>query len=538
MSDEIRKDPVRQDTAGSTPDPADADPTTLGRRDLLKALASLPVLGVFFAGWYQKKLADDAKRAAIIGELGISEGPPAVILNAVSNPPGDRVRVGMVGFGGEGESLGRCLGFAHPDWIEAERQNHLDNPANKSLEVFMGQEDLNVSIVAVCDLFDIRAERAQAAAASTESPGASGAGRATRYTRYTDLLESDVDAVVVATPDHWHSRITLDAVAAGKHVYCEKALTRTEDEALAVYDAVTGSDIVFQLGHQTRQSESHIKAREVVEADILGQISLVEVTTNRNAPWGAWVYGMDERGTAETIDWDQFQEPSENKVPFSPERFFRWRCWWDYGTGLSGDLLSHEYDAVNGILQLGIPHSMVSSGGIYYFKDGREVPDVWQAVGEYPDRDLTLVYSATLANSLYRGQVFMGHDATMTVSETVEVTADQYSTRFGDQIAADLIDPSQPMFTYNPKTGGVDAVTSATAAYFAKRGLLYTYRDGRMVNSYHLHIKEWIDAIRGNATTSCGIEEAFEEAITCHMATKAYREDRKVFWDPVARRIV
>jgi hypothetical protein len=84
----------------------------------------------------------------------------------------------------------------------------------------------------------------------------------------------------------------------------------------------------------------------------------------------------------------------------------------------------------------------------------------------------------------------------------------------------------------------VDAVTSATAAYFAQRGLLYTYRDGKMVNSYHLHIKEWIDAIRGNATISCGIEEGFQEAITCHMATRAYREDRKVHWDPVARRIV
>jgi predicted dehydrogenase len=521
-------------------DPAAQEPGTegIGRRDLLKALASVPVLGVFFAGWYQEKLADDAKRAAIIDQLGISDGPPAVILNAVSSPPGDRLRVGIVGFGGEGESLGRCLGFAHPDWIENERKNTLDNPANKALETFTSQEDLNVSIAAVCDVFDARAERAQAAAASTDNPGRSGAGQAARYRRYTELLDSDVDAVVVATPDHWHSRMVLDAVAAGKHVYCEKCMTRTEEEALAVYDAVSASDIVFQLGHQNRQSESHIKAREVVEAGVLGHISLVEVTTNRNAPWGAWVYGLDERGTAETIDWEHFQEPSENKVPFSPERFFRWRCWWDYGTGLSGDLLSHEFDAVNQILKLGIPHSVVSSGGIYYFKDGREVPDVWQAVCEYPDRDLTMMYSSTLANSLYRGQVFMGHDATMQVSETVQVTADQYSTRYGDQIAADLVDPSRPMFTYNPKSGGVDAVTSATAAYFAQRGLLYTYRDGKMVNSYHLHIKEWIDAIRGNATISCGIEEGFQEAITCHMATRAYREDRKVHWDPVARRIV
>ncbi|NNM34899.1 MAG: gfo/Idh/MocA family oxidoreductase, partial [Gemmatimonadetes bacterium] len=162
--DATRNDP-RSDTDGT------ADPTGIGRRDLLKALASVPVLGVFFAGWYQKKLTDDAKREAIMAELGLEGRAPAVIPNAVSRPPGDRVRVGIVGFGGEGESLGRCLGFAHPDWIEMEAENHRNNPANKSLEVFMGQEDLNVSIAAVCDLFDVRAERAVMAAANANGPG-------------------------------------------------------------------------------------------------------------------------------------------------------------------------------------------------------------------------------------------------------------------------------------------------------------------------------------------------------------------------------
>lgn len=524
MNDEIKKDTVE---AGG-----------IGRRDLLKGLASLPVLGVFFVGWYQKKLADDAKRQAIMAELGLGDGAPAFIPNAISRPPGDRVRVGIVGFGGEGESLGRCLGFAHPEWVENERKATEEQPTNRALQTYLDQEDLNVSLAAVCDVFDVRAERAIAAASNAYGPGQATAGPATRYRRYTDLLESDVDAVVVSTPDHWHTRIVCDAVAAGKHVYVEKAMTRTEEEAHRMYDAVTASDIVFQVGHQQRQSESHIKAREVVEAGVLGPISLVEVTTNRNAPWGAWVYGIDERGTSETIDWEHFQEPSPNKVPFSPERFFRWRCWWDYGTGLSGDLLSHEYDAVNQILDLGIPETAVSSGGIYYFKDGREVPDVWQAVMEYPDKELTLVYSATLANSRWRGRVIMGHDATMEVDETLTITADEYSTRFSEKIEEDIIDPNQPMFTYHPGSDGVDAVTSASAAYFAKRGLLYTYRDGKLVNSYHLHIKEWIDVIRNGGATSCGIERGFEEAITCHMATRAYQEDRKVRWDPITRRIV
>ena len=159
------------------------------------------------------------------------------------------------------------------------------------------------------------------------------------------------------------------------------------------------SGVVFQLGHQNRQLESHEKAREVVEKGIIGPINLVESTTNRNDPIGAWVYEIHPEASPRTIDWAQFQEAAESDAPFSAERFFRWRCWFDYATGLAGDLFSHEFDAVNQILSIGIPHSVVSSGGIYFYKDGRDVPDVFQGVCEYPDRDLTLMYSATLSNS-------------------------------------------------------------------------------------------------------------------------------------------
>ncbi len=364
--------------------------------------------------------------------------------------------------------------------------------------------------------------------------------------------------MIIATPDHWHSEMTIAAAAEGIHVYCEKCMTRTEQETHAVYDAVTNSDIVFQLGHQNRQSEAHMKAREVIEANVLGPITLVEGTTNRNTPWGAWVWDIHEEGNPQTIDWDLFEGPAPNRVPFNLERFFRWRCWYDYGTGLSGDLLSffrwrcwydygtglsgdllsHEYDGVNMILQLGIPKSCVASGGIYYFKDGRDVPDVFQAAYEYPDRDLTFVYSATLANGYYRGLNFMGHDASMRVSGTLSVQADGNSTRYEQKIKDGIIDTSRPMFTYRPGFKGIDAITSATAEYFVSRGLLYTYRGGRRVSAYHLLIADWLDVIRNGGETSCNIERGFEEAITCHMATRSFQENRKVEWDPVARKIV
>ena len=521
---------------------AEAEPGTpvIGRRDLLSALASIPVLGVFVYNVLEKKARDDVRRRVILGELGISERGPAFVPEAISRSPGDAIRVGVIGFGGEGESLARHAGFAHPDWVEEMRQAAADDPSNTRLKGFMEQEDLNIVVTGICDVFDVRAERGLAAAQCDVGPAA---GRslpsAKRYRDYRELLASDdVDAVIIATPDHWHSRMAIDAITAGKHVYLEKCMTRTADEAIALANAVRGSNIVFQLGHQNRQAESHMKAREVIEKEILGPITLVETTTNRNDPWGAWVWEIHEQGNPDTIDWERFEGPAAHKVPFNLERFFRWRCWFDYGTGLSGDLLSHEYDAVNQILHLGIPASVVSSGGIYFFKDGRDVPDVFQAVMEYPDRDLTLVYSATLANGNNRGVVFMGHDASMRVGTGLTVTADGSSTRYKERIEERTIDPSRPMFTYQPGFKGVDAVTSATEEYFVSRGLLFTYRGGRRVSAYHLHIKEWLDVIRNGGKTSCNIDRGFEEAITCHMATESYLRGRRVSWDPVRQRIV
>jgi predicted dehydrogenase len=348
----------------------------------------------------------------------------------------------------------------------------------------------------------------------------------------------DIDAVIIAAPDHWHAQMIVDAVQAGKHVYCEKCMTRTEEEVFKVADAVRGSKLVFQLGHQNRQLESHRKAREIVQRNVLGKVTLVETTTNRNDPTGAWVYDILPQGNPQTIDWDQFQGPAPKRVPFSKERFFRWRCWFDYGTGLAGDLLSHEYDAVNQILDLGIPRSATASGGVYFYKDGREVPDVFQVVYEYPERELTLVYSATLGNGRARGKVFMGHDASMEVGSGVRVLVDSGSTRYKDWLKQEVVDTDHPLLSYRPGYKGVDAVTSATEEYFASRGLLFTYRGGRRVSTLHLHVKEWLDCIRNGGQPSCGIERGVEEAITCHMATQSYRLGRKVQWDPVRRMIV
>ncbi len=523
-----------RDTRDETNDALGVD-----RRNLFKGLASLPLLGALGWGAAKKRGGENAKRREILEKLGVSGEAPAIIDQAQSRPPSDRTNLGIIGNGGEGEALLRGAGFAHPEVLESWRQAARDNPRNQRLADFMAQGDLNLELTAVCDVFDVRAERGIAISMQETRPGGGQDRPATRYRHYQELLDSpEVDAVVIATPDHWHSQMTIDAATAGKHVYCEKCMTRTFEEVGPMVEAVKSSGIKFQLGHQNRQLESHEKAREVYDKGILGNVTLIETTTNRNSPGGAWVYDIHPEGSPETIDWEQFQGPTPNKVPFSKERFFRWRCWFDYGTGLSGDLFSHEYDAINQIMGLGIPRSAVASGGIYQFQDGRDVPDVFQVAMEYPDHDLTLLYSATLASGRSRGKVFMGHDATMEVGGNLRVIAETESTRYRDLIERQVIDTNRPILTYRPGFKGVDAVTTATEEYFASRGLLFTYQGGRRVSTHWLHIGEWLDCVRNGGQPSCDIDRGFEEAITCHMGTESYLQGRRVTWDPVTKTIV
>ncbi len=531
----------------------DSKDMAITRRNLLKGLASFPVIGAFALGTWRKKRYEDLLRSNVQQAVDISGEAPVLSGSDKKDPV---IRLGIIGYGGRGESLLRAAGFAVPQLLDNWKKAAALDSKNKRYEDFLAQEDLNIKVTAVCDVFDIRTENALKAAANPDREGTDGKfiPGAKKYKNYRELLRAeDVDAVIIATPDHWHAEMAIEAARNGKHVYLEKAMTRTVEETFRLRDAIKNNPVVFQLGHQGRQTESYMKAREAIEKDVLGKVSLIEVCTNRNDPNGAWVYKIHPEAGPHNIDWEHFEEPCENKHPFSLERFFRWRCWWDYGTGLAGDLLTHEYDAINQIMRLGIPYSAVSSGGVYFYKDKkaghyvdeiRDVPDVWQAVLEYPERDLTLLYSATLANNKNRGKMIMGHDGYMEVDNNLTIYPDRSSTKYREKIEKGIIDPDLPIFTYIPGRSNVDAVATATEKYFASRGLMYTYRGGKRVDTTFLHIKEWIDCIReslhsGNLIQpGCNIDEGFAEAITAHMATIAYRENRKVYWDAERQKVV
>jgi len=534
-------------------------PQSQGRRNAIKALATVPVLGAMAYGVYKKQKHDNTLRD-VSDVFNISGDTKSI---APLKADGQTIRIGVIGYGGRGEYLLRAAGFATPerlqDWMDEAKKNKKDT----RYKDFKEQEDLNIVFAGVYDIFDTNAERAISAGANIYREGVGGKmGPAPkRYKHYSEMLaDPDIDAVVIATPDHWHCTMAIDAAKAGKHVYVEKPLSWTVPETYTARQVIKDTGVVFQLGHQGRQIDSYNKAKEIIDKDLLGPISLVEVCTNRNDPNGAWVYGLDPTANPQTINWKEFEGPEnaikeymdymtkynleryigpDERSKFSLERFFRWRCWWDYSTGLSGDLLTHEYDAINQLMGVGIPHSATSSGGVYFFKDGRTVPDVLQTTFEFPDKNMTMLYSATLASNRNRGKVIMGHDASMEVGDMLTVKIDPASTRYKEKLEQGIIKPDVPFYTYVPGKSKVDAVTSATELYFAQRGLLYSYLGGKRYDTTFLHVREWLEAIRDRSKkTSCDIDAAFEEAITAHMGTRAYLEGRTMYWDKDKEEIV
>ncbi len=512
--------------------------TKMSRRTVVKALAGLPVLGLFGHQVLKKRNYDLEKRQAVIKELGLDTMEFPASDYGTGKPGGDLIRIGIIGYGSRGDQLANSLGFMHPDGVKSRHERG-------TLTEWLEQEYLNVAITGICEVFDLHAENGLATAENEIRPGGKDAPKipVKRYKHYHEMLDDkDIDAVIISTPDHHHGQMTVDAAKAGKHIYCEKSVALTENEVNELYSAVKDSGVVYQLGHQITQNVLYQQAKEIIKRDILGKITLVETASNRNTASGAWIRHLDSEGhprpgSENTIDWYQWLGNAPY-APFSTDRFYNWTKYFDYNTGLIGQLFTHEYDSVNQLLNLGIPKSVNSSGGIYYWKDGRDMADLLHIVMEYPDREMTLLYSGNLASSRRRGRVFMGHDASMEIGNNVIIYADRNSTRYQQGIESGLISPDSPMISYNPGAEQIDAVTSASERYYASRGLTTTTINGRRVDVTHLHLREWINCIREGGQPSVNIEMAYDEGMACVMAHLAYVENRVVEWDEVNRKII
>jgi predicted dehydrogenase len=233
-----------------------------------------------------------------------------------------------------------------------------------------------IQCVAVCDLYDSRHQAAREAV-KQEVP-------ATR--KYKEILDrKDVDAVIVAVTDHQHRRVLEDACAAGKDVYCEKPMSHTVDDGFAMVNAAHKANRMVQIGSQRVSSVLYAKAKEIYDSGKLGDVFEIAAYWDRNTASGAWVYPIPPDANEQTIDWTTFLGDAP-KRPFDPVRFFRWRCFADYGEGLAGDLFVHLISGIHFITGTNsVAQRAQSTGGLFRWKDGREMPDLIETLYEYPN---------------------------------------------------------------------------------------------------------------------------------------------------------
>jgi predicted dehydrogenase len=385
------------------------------------------------------------------------------------------------------------------------------------LEAFKGVP--GVKPLVACDVYDGHLERAKEVAPGIE----------TTRDYQSVLKRSDIDAVVIATPDHWHHRMVLDALEERKHVYVEKPMTWNIEQGKDIVAATQKSGMVVMVGAHGKTTAQVAKAREIVKSGILGKVNMVRMENNRNTPEGAWVYPVPPDASPQTIDWARFLGNAP-KRPFSPEVFFRWRCWWEYSGGVATDLFVHLLTSLHEIMDVTAPKSAVSQGGLYRWDDGRTVPDVMNTIYEYPENFIADMY-VNLGNAHgLHGTVFKGSEGTMLLPER------------GPMSGGIIVYPEA-----KPAPAQRYAVAcwpeKMRAEYYEALG--YT-ADGRpktplpptpsaqeiKVERGPQHHEYFIMSIRDGSPSKESAAEGHYAAAGAHLANLAYRRGRRMQWDP------
>lgn len=300
------------------------NPHKRSRRDFLKIAGAAGAIGV--------------TRHTVLGSNPAQDPAPTV-------SPNDRIQIAVIGAGGQG--MGDTTTALRVPGIE---------------------------LVAAADLYTGRLARAREIW-----------GEKIQTTRdYREILaRPDVDAVIIATPDHWHTQIATDAMTAGKDVYLEKPMVHSLREGHPLIEAQRKTGRILQVGSQRVSSLIYQKARDLLAQGAIGELNLVEAWWNRNSAIGAWQYSIPPDASSETVDWDRFLGRAPRRE-FDATRFFRWRNYRDYGTGVAGDLFVHLFSGMHFVVGAAGPTRAFATGGLRYWNDGRDVPDVMMGLFDYP----------------------------------------------------------------------------------------------------------------------------------------------------------
>jgi len=369
----------------------------------------------------------------------------------------DRIRAGVIGTGNRGQFLMTAAALL-PD----------------------------VAQVAVCDLYQGTLAKGLALAA----PGAESYGD---YRRILD--RKDIEAVIIATHNHWHHRIAVDALSAGKDIYLEKPMTHKLEESPEIVAAARRHNRIVQIGTQRRSSPVHQKARQMVASGMLGKVVFARVFWSRNSTNPQWRYPIPKDASPQTIDWETFLKPTVRR-PFDAARFFQWFCYWDYCTGIAADLLVHSLDAAHMVLNLKAPERVVADGDIYFWKDGRECPDTMSAIFHYPE-GVQVNFSCTFSNSQ-------------------PGTREQF---FGKDGTIDIVNERQLFFYPEPQAEKKREDFSVSNIALAERG------------AAQLHVQNFFECVRSRKPANCPAQTGEASALCAHLATIALREQRMVRWD-------
>lgn len=416
---------------------------------------------------------------------------PARIPSSWEVPPSDRVRFGIIGVGMQGSGL-LATAVSLP----------------------------GVECVAASDLYDGRHALAKEIAGS----------KITTTRRYKELLENkEIDCIVAAVPDHWHKQVFVDAVSAGKDIYCEKPMSHSAADGIEMVNAAKNTGRITQIGSQRVSSVICAKARELLSQGIIGDLNLVEASLGRNDPTGAWVYPVPPDLSTQTLDWDTWQG-TVPKRPFDGKLFARWRCWKEYGTGVAGDLLVHLVSGMNYMLGWNEPPMRVTSiGGILRFIDGRNMPDVQATLYEYGKIPVYLRLNLGCETpEVYRFQGSKGilEVTEFTITHYPQTGEDSAPSYYAFSFPHDLREAYMKQWheQHDPSPGKEPLAEG------------FNYK-GDSWDDLRPHLWNFFQAVRTRRPVAEDVVFGHNAALACHMSNESYFRKSAVTWDAASGQI-
>ncbi len=388
-----------------------------------------------------------------------------------------------------------------------------------------------VELAGICDLYTGRLENAQEQF-----------GKELYVTRnYKDLLDrADIDAILICTTDVWHARITLDALAKGKHVYCEKPMIYKIAEGYPVIEAAKKSGKVLQVGSQRVSSIGYAKAKELLASGEIGKLNMVNAVYDRQSSIGSWEYTIPKDADAMTTNWDKFIEVTE-KMSFDAKKFFWWRAFKEVGTGVAGDLFIHLLSGTHFMTNSKGPESIYSTGQFSYWKDGRNLPDVMSGVMQYPESTEHPAFQLTLQVNFISGTG--GQEVIQLVGSegVIHVQGNNLSIKHSIMPEAPGFGGYDSLFTFSKKMQ--DEMTNEYNAKWSPEQRKRKYKEDIIFKAPaeyddHLdHFANFFDSIRTGKKVVEDATFGFRAAAPALACNESYFSKKIVHWDPITMKL-